>query len=154
MANAILDKFATTTAFTITLASLASSTSGVGRQSTIVDNSTNRYSQVLVYIKIKQGTSPTGNKGAYVYLIRSDGTHRSDGAGATDAAWTALNAQLIGTLINKSSPATGDLMYGEFLVDHPGPEWGIGIVHDTVAALDATEGNHRYYWVGINPEVQ
>lgn len=157
MANEIKDKFASSAALTITLASLASSSSGAGRQSDIVDNTTNRYQAVLIYIKIKLGTSPTGSKGVYVYLIRDDnnGTnHRSDGAGASDAALTVQNAQLIGVMADKASPATGDVLYGEFLVERPGPKWGIAIVHDTGVNLDSTGGNHWARYVGLNPEVQ
>ncbi|MEW6304698.1 MAG: hypothetical protein AB1705_14580 [Verrucomicrobiota bacterium] len=159
MPNEIKDKFSSAAALTITLASLGSS-STAGRQSTLVDNSTTRYQKLLIYVKLTLGTSPTGNKAAYVYLIRGDGaaTHRSDGAGASDAAWpastVAINAQLIGTMVDRSSPATGDVIYGEFLVDNPGPEWGIGILHDTGVALNATAGNHHVRWVGLNPEVQ
>lgn len=156
MANAILDKFGSPTALTITLASLASSTSGVGRQSTLVDNSTNRYQAVMLYVKIKQGTSPTSSKGVYIYLLRDDGAAgvTTDGAGASDAAITVLNAQLIGFLANKSSAATGDVVQDAFLIERPGPKWGVAIVHDTVAALDATGGNHTVEFVGMNPEVQ
>lgn len=154
MANEIKEKFSTSAGFTITLASLASSTVGVGRQSTLIDNSTTRYRKVIVYLKIKQGTSPAGSRFVYVYGIRGDGTIRSDGAGASDAAFTRLNAVELGVLINKSSPATGDVLTGEFVFENPGPEWGIAIVHDTNAHLDSTEGNHDYNWVGVNPEVQ
>lgn len=154
----IKDKFSTSAALTITLASLASSTSGVGRQSTLVDNSTTRYQDLLVYVKLTQGTTPTGSKAAYAYLIRSDKDattpHRTDGAGASDAAWTALNARLVGVLRNKTSPATGDVLYGEFAISAPGPEWGIAIVHDTGVALNATAGNHWVRWIGRNPESQ
>lgn len=154
MANEVKEKFSTSAGFTITLASLASSTGGVGRQSTIVDNTATKYRRVIVYLKIKQGTSPTGSRAVYVYGIRSDGTLRSDGAGASDAGITILNAPLLGTMVNKASPATGDLLYGEFVFDSPGPEWGIAIVHDTGVNLDSTEGNHDYNWVGVNPEIQ
>lgn len=154
MANEIREKFSASAGFTITLASLASSTSGAGRQSTLVDNSTTRYTKIVVYVKVKQGSSPTGNRGVYVYGIRSDGTLRSDGAGASDAAITVLNSPLLGTLTNKASPSTGDVLYGEFVFYDPGPEWGIAIVHDTGVNLDSTEGNHDYNWVGVLPEVQ
>lgn len=157
MANEIKDKFSASAALTITLNNLASSDSGVGRQSTIVDNSSVRYQDLIVYVKVTQGTNPTGNKGAYVYLIRSDANasqHRSDGAGASDAAWTAYNALLIGVMKNKASPSTGDVMYGEFLVNRPGPEWGIGVVHDTQVNLKAADGDHWVRYVGLNPEVQ
>lgn len=157
MANEIKSLFGSSTAFTLTLASLATSTAGVGRQSTIVDNTTNRYQRVLVFLKVKQGTSPTSSRAVYVYLIRDDnnGTnHRSDGAGASDAALTVLNAPLIGVMRNKAAAATGDLVYGEFIVDEPGPKWGIAIVHDTGVNLDSTEGSHWYRYTGFNPEVQ
>lgn len=157
MANEIKDLIGASTALTITLASLATSTAGVGRQSTIVDNTTARYQLITLYFKIKLGTSPTGNKSVQVYFIFDDNNatnHRTDGAGASDAGLTVLNAPLIGVMIDKASPATGDLLYGEFKVKNPGPKWGIAIVHDTGVNLDATEGNHWYRYVGSNPEVQ
>jgi hypothetical protein len=157
MANEVLDKFDASTAFTITLASLASSAAGVGRQATIVDNTTNRYTKIELSIKLKQGTNPTGSKKAMVYLIKVDNhatAHRSDGAGATDAAFTVLNAPLIGVMRNKAAPSTGDLLYGEFTIHNPGPKWGIAIVHDTGVNLDSTEANHWARWVGSNPEIQ
>ena len=159
MPSEIKDKFAASTALTITLASLAtSSTRDAARQSDIVDNTTNRYQKILVYVKLKQGTSPTSARGAYVYLIRDDnnGTnHRTDGAGASDAALTVLNAQLLGVINNKASgAATGDNIYGEFMIDSPGPKWGIAIAHDTGVNLDSTGGNHWARYVGLNPEMQ
>lgn len=157
MANEIPDLFDASTALTITLASLATSTTGVGRQSTIVDNTTNRYSKVIVYVKLKQGTTPTGSKAGYVYLIRDDNhatNHRTDGAGASDAALTVNNATLIGIIRNVAAPSTGDNLFGEFVVETPGPKWGIAIVHDTAVNLDSTEGNHWVRYVGVNPEVQ
>lgn len=154
MANNIETEFGTATAFTITIASLASSTAGVGRQSTMIDNTTSRYSRLLVYVKFKQGTSPTGNRTVQVFLVRGDGTRRSDAAGASDAAITILNSQPIMTLSNKSSPSTGDVLEGWCVVDDPGPEFGIAIVHDTGVNADSTGGNHSAYYVGMNPEVQ
>jgi hypothetical protein len=157
MANEIKDKFSSSTAFTITLASLATSVVGVGRQSDIVDNSVTRYQDVLVYAKIKQGTSPTGSRSVYVYAIRSDANatpHRSDAAGASDAGITILNAELIGVMRNKASPTTGDDLYGEFMLSRPGPGFGIAIVHDTAVNLDSTGSNHWVRWIGLNPEVQ
>lgn len=154
MANEIKDKFSSPSSFTIALASLSSSTAGVGRQSTIIDNSTTRYGKVIVYLKVKLGTSPTGNRSVYIYGIRSDGTLRSDGAGASDAAITVLNSTIIGALITKASPSTGDVLQGECTFYEPGPEWGIAVVHDTGVNLNSTESNHAYTWVGVNPEIQ
>jgi hypothetical protein len=157
MPTEIKDLMTPSTPLTITLAGLASSTSGVGRQSAMVDNTVTRHQDVLVMFKLTQGTSPTGNRGAQVYLIRDDNhasSYRSDGAADADAALTLLNAQFVGGMGNKSIPATGDPLYGEFLIHRPGPKWGIAIVHDTGVALDATAGNHYVRFIGLNSEVQ
>jgi len=151
-------------ALTITLASLASSTTNVGRQSTMVDNSTTRYGRVLVSVSIKLGTSPSASKAIYVYGIRSnkDATAiRDDGAGASDAAWTRKNAEYLyypntrrPSIIYCGAAATGDVFKQTFYFDDPGPEWGVGIVHDTGANLDSTGGNHVISYLGENPEAQ
>lgn len=158
MANKILPKFETEASLTITMASLASSTAGVGRQSTMVDNSTTRYKRARLFIKIKLGTSPTSAKGVYVYGLRGDqnGTpSRTDAAGASDAALTVLNAPIIGVLGDKTSgAATGDVLQGEIMFEDLGAEWGVAIVHDTGVALDSTGGNHWVRYVGEEPEVQ
>lgn len=156
MPNEIKDKFVTSAALTISLASLAD---GAGRQSTMVDNATARYQDVLVYVKCKMGSSPpNANSIIEVYLLRGDkdaGTeHLSDGAGTADAAFTPLNAQLIGALRNKASPSGGDVLYGEFQVYRPGPKWGIAIVNRSGQPFDSTGSNHWARYVGLNSEVQ
>lgn len=154
MANEVKEKFGSRTALTITLASLA--TGSAGRQSDFVDNSTARYGKLLLFLKIKQGTSPTSARGVYVYGLRYDGTgSRTDGAGASDAALTPVAAERIGYLPNKASgAATGDDIIGEIVWENPGPNWAIAITHDTGVALDSTGGNHYVAYVGVNPEVQ
>lgn len=140
-------------ALTISLASLASSTAGVGRQSTIVDNSTLKYDGALLNVLIKLGTSPTANKAVYVYLLQSDGTNRTDGAGASDAALTVRNASLIGIMTTGSAPSTGDNLRKTFEIIGLGKEWGIAIVHDSAVNLDSTGGNHVITYSGYKYEV-
>lgn len=156
MPSAILEKFGTATAMTITLASLSNSSSGIGRQSTIVDNTTARYQDVIVFAKIKLGTSPTANQAIYFYLIRDDGVTniRTDGAGATDAALTIRNAELVGTLITGAAPATGDTLSDGFLIKSVGPKFGIAVVNNSGVNLDATAGNHLLEYIGVNVESQ
>ena len=155
-ASEIKDKFSSSASLTLTPASLASSTAGVGRQSTMVDNSTTRYGRITLYVKITVGTTPTAARSIRIYFLRGDqnGTpHRTDGAGTSDAGLTVKNATLVGALY--VDVATSDLpYYGEFVVDAPGPEWGVCIVHDTGVNLNATGGNHWVNWVGSNPENQ
>lgn len=157
MANEIIKPlYSAVTALTITLASLATSTVGVGRQSTIFDNRTTRYKRILLFISIKQGTTPTGNKGVYIFLIRDnfDTTPiRDDGAGATDAAHTVVSLTPIKTIINKAAPSTGDVLSGTVMIEEPGPGFGVTINHDTVAAFDATGSNHVISFIGINDQI-
>jgi len=155
MANEIKDKFGTSTALTITLASLANL---AGRQSTLVDNTTNRYQDFLLFVNIKTANTPNAYSIVEVYLIRSDNDatteHRDDGAGTSDAALTPLNCQLIGTLRSSAAPGTGEALKGSFLVHRPGPEWGVAVFNRTGQALDATGTNHWVRYMGLNPEVQ
>lgn len=152
MPNEIKSKLGSSAGLTITLASLASSTAGVGRQSTLIDNSTNLYKKVHIYGKITTGTSPTANRSIYVYAIKGDGTIRTDGAGASDAALTVVNAQLIAAMVTDST--SDKAYYFDCVLEDPGSEWGIAVVHDTGVNLNATGGNHDINYVGQLPEVQ
>lgn len=157
MANAVKQALGTETAFTITLASLATSAVGVGRQATLVDNSTNLFFGAKVFVKVTVGTSPTANTSIYVYFIGSNATPSisTDGAGASDAAWTAVNARLLGVI---SVPATTSdtAYYGVFDTAAFGPlptKWAVGIVHDTAVNLNSTGGNHSVTYQGYNPNI-
>lgn len=153
MANEIKEKFGTVSAITITLAGLASSTAGVGRASAAIDNTTDRFGKVFIFLQIDLGAS-TVDRSVQVYGLRAD-NHASqiatDGWAETNAGLTVLNAQLLGVLITKTA---NEVLRGEFVFENPGPSWGIAIVHDTAVALDATEGNHLKHYIGVNPEVQ
>lgn len=142
-------------ALTITLASLANSTAGVGRQSTEIDNTTNRYNKIEVSCNIKMGTSPTADTLVYVYLVRNNNDTtaiRDDGAGASDAGLTVVNSQIIGSLRNPST-STGNVLKGNFIVDDPGPKFCIAIVNSTGASLDSTGGNHVISYAGITKDI-
>lgn len=153
MANDILSERGSTTAMTITLASLASSTANVGRQSTLITNASPCKPTVWVMVQITQGTTPTGNRAVYVYAIRGDGTYRDGLSGASDAALTVTVEELLEALPNKSSPSTGDVLRKWIRFDNPGPEWGVAIVHDTGVNLDADSGDHVIAYSYENPEI-
>lgn len=147
------DNFAAASALTITLASLGN---GSARQSTEVDNTSNLYVGLYVACNIKLGTSPTSNTIISVYILRNDnaGTPiRDDGAGASDAAITIKNAQLIGTLTTGGSAATGDVLKGIFYIDNPGPKFSIAVKNGSGVALDATGGNHVINIVGVTKTI-
>ena len=156
MPTPILPKFSAPIPLTITIASLANSSGGSGRQSTIYDNTTTRFQRATVFLKTKLGATPTvGYLG--LYLIRDDGSAtplRDDGAGATDAGINLLNSYQFGSLVTKPSPATGDVLTNSFPVENPGIKFAIAVLNFTGVALDATAGNHVLEFVGEYPEIQ
>lgn len=151
-ASEIRTKLDTRATFTITLASL---TNGSARQSTMISN-TNRRPAALVFLSIESGgTGPTAGAVYEVYLLRGDGTSRTDNAGATDAAITIENAQLLGTIVLTNTANKN--FYGEFDTAPLGPlgtEWGIAVKNASGQTLNATEGNHVKAYTYYVPEAQ
>jgi hypothetical protein len=140
--------YAAAVTHTITLASLASDTAlSAGRQGTAIDNSAAGLIDALVGGKIRTGTTPTTNRVIEVWAFGSyDGTTYSAGAGATDAALSPdFEKSLMRLLAVIDTNATSDRVY-EFgpvsLAAAFGgvcpPEWGVYVVHNTGAALNAT----------------
>ena len=128
---------------TITIASLAN---GSGRAMTAVDNTSTLDISADIGLKIKTnaaGTSATGY--VSVYLIRSyDGTSYDDAFAGSDAAYTPVNAILLGTI---STVANATTYYKVFDTAELGltlpKKWSVGIVNSSGAALDSTGGNHE-----------
>jgi hypothetical protein len=157
MASEIRTKNITKATFTMTLASL---TNGSARQSTMIDNSTNDYPAAIVTLRIKSGgTGPTAGAAYEVYLLRGDdpssSTYRSDNAGASDAAITIENAQLLGTIVVTNNANKN--FYGEFdtaPLGPLGPEWGIAVKNASGQTISTTEGDHFKGYVYYVPEVQ
>ena len=160
MPNAIRWDLDSVNNFALTLGGLASSTSGVGRQSALIDNDTNWWPAAKVYVQIRVGTTPTANTAIDVYLIQSsdDVTSpvRSDNAGTGDASITILNSRLLGTLFVNAT--TSDVnYYGVFDTWAHGPlgaQWGIAVVHNTAVNLFSAETGHLKQYRYYNPEVQ
>ncbi len=157
MPSEIRTKPITKATFTCTLLSLAAA---AARQSTMIANS-NNYPAAIVTLRIKSGAAaPTAGKLYEVYLIRGDdpasSTYRSDNAGASDAAITIENAQLLGTIVVTNTASKN--FYGEFdtaFLGPLGPEWGIAIKNATDQALSAgAEGDFLKGYVYYVPEAQ
>lgn len=154
----VSELLAANSTMTITLASLANSTAGVGRQSTLVDNTANLYLSAQISVSITVGTTPTANSLIYVYLIRQDNNTTpiaDDGAGTTDAGITITNAPLLGTLL---VPATTSNVAYKRIFDTTvlgtlSPKWGIAVVNSSGVALNATAGNHVVTFIGYKATV-
>lgn len=149
-----MDSFATLGTMTITLGTLASSSTGVGRQSTMIDNTTVKAPAAQISVQITAGTS-TGTNLISLYLIRGDNVNmKDDNAGASDAAWTQLNAPLLGNIVvgagtNTQYKNTFDTTF----LGHLGPTWGIGVVHNLGNPLNATAGSHLVTYVSITGSI-
>lgn len=145
-------------ALTITLASLADS-STAGRESTVVDNTSNLFLDVLIAAKLK-----TANSGAisapaaaflYAYATTDNGTTYPDTVTGSDAAIT-LNSptqlKLLGAIytaaINtqyKGGPWSLAALFGAKLP----AKWGIVVVNDSGTALSATGSDHAVWYQGV-----
>lgn len=155
MTTPITSNFGTSTAMTITLASLASSTVGVGRQSSMIDNSSSLAQMIRIYFKVTTGTSPTANRSIQFYLLTADLISSpniiTDGAGASDAGLTIVSAPLVYVIPTSN---TSDKVYqGSFLIRNPGVSWGIAIVHDTAVNLNSTGSNHSLRYISENQQI-
>lgn len=145
-------------ALTITLTSLADS-STAGRESTVVDNGSNLWLDVLISAKIK--TANSGSIAApssvflYAYASTDNGTSYPDAATGTDAAITLNNPtqlKLLGVIyaaaINtqyKGGPWSLAALYGGKMPQ----KWGVVVVNDSGTALSATGSDHGVWYQGV-----
>lgn len=160
------------TDLTITLASLASGSSGVftaGQESTAVDNTTNVDLDHLLSGQITTGTSPTAARSINVYVYAnissSSGTPTySDVLDGTDSAETFTSANVMNNAVkfaasiqidstsNRSyyfGPVSVASLFGGSLPKF----WGVYIAHDTAVNLNATAGNHKISYERIQNQV-
>jgi hypothetical protein len=143
-------------AITVTLASLANA---AARQSTVVDNTSFLYLDVLVQLVLKSGASGVSANGfvnvyAFGTVDAATPTY-GESAGASDAAITLVaptNLRLIGTVnvvanatTYKSNPMSVAAAFGGVLPE----KWGIVIENQSGASLDSTEGNHKKIYQGV-----
>lgn len=155
----IKTKYSAHTSITCTLASLANNST---RQSDEVDNSSNRYLDCLVQVKVKTGASGANSYGSvaiFAFASVDDGTTRSGGAGASDAAYTLENppnAVFIGMMTVNANSTT--FIGGPFsIADAFGgvmPErWGLIFRNISGATLSATGSDHSVQYQGITHEI-
>jgi hypothetical protein len=164
------DSTTDTNAVTITLASLASSTTHiVGRQSTVVSNASTNYVDVALMGQIEGGTTPDVDSTILIYAFAptkivsstisypvASGTTQ---LGASDAAatFTTYNRDTALKLLhiitvnattgNQYTFNIGSLAeaFGGIMPMH----WGLFVTHNGTAALDSTAANHWIHYSGI-----
>jgi hypothetical protein len=60
---------------------------------------------------------------------------------------------MLGVLAIGSSPSTGQVVTGNFILNDVGPKWSIAIVNVTGVSLNSTGGNHVISYAGITLDV-
>lgn len=151
--------YASSAALTITLASLASSSSA-GRESTAIDNSSNLYIDAILGGKITVGTTPTNNTFVEVWAYGSyDGTTYTASATGTDAALTPTQQaktymRLIAILpvtattsnvTHAFGPVSVASLFGGVLPQ----KWGVYVQNQSGVNLNSTGGNHEIKYTGV-----
>lgn len=142
--------FGTSTSITITLNSLASG-QFAGRESTVVDNTSNKFLDAHVAVTLVIGAGTIANdKAAYVYAYGSeDGTNYTDNATGSDAAITIRNPTNL-RLVHVVAMPTQSLTYkAVFSVASAfggalPRKWGIVVINFCGIALSAS-GNSATY---------
>lgn len=154
--------YAASAAVTITLASLAtSSTLVAGRASAEIVNTSNLHLDKLLTGKITVGTTPTANTVIEVWLIpkASDSTYH-DAFNGTDANVTVTSRQHLlsyGCLVaSMAVPATTSNVGYEFdrwasaALGGPLPAaFQLFVTHNTAVNLNSTGGNHTLFEKGV-----
>lgn len=161
MAN-IKTEWVASSALTIGLASLASDTNLLaGRQSTAVDNTTNKALDFIVGGKITTGTSPTaGVIEVWVYASLNDTPLYPDAITGTDGnvtiLTTAIKAACLRPLAFLQTDANSSRTYWiaptplSAIIGSVMPKfWGLFVVHNGVVVLHATADNHAFYAVPV-----
>lgn len=156
--------YSTNTTITCTLASLASSATWVaGVESSLIDNTSNLYVDLLVQGLITVGTTPTANTSIIVYVWGSSvspATTVIDVIDGTDSAETISSAGVrnsfmkIGAVLDVDSNTSNRgypfsfgvaALFGGSLP----PYWGLFISHNTGVNLNSTGGNHVISYRGV-----
>ncbi|MEZ0137378.1 MAG: hypothetical protein AB9Q17_02385 [Candidatus Reddybacter sp.] len=155
--------YGTTTAVTLSPASLASSGTYIaGRESTEIDNTSNKFLNAEVQGFITTGTTPTVDTYIKLFVWASHtslGTTALDVLDGTDSAETFTSVDIMSSIVtlvrSVKVNATSDQKYhfkpftiADIFGEMP-KYWGLYLAHDTVAALNSTAGNHEFKYTGI-----
>lgn len=154
--------YAASAAYTISLASLASSGSLIaGQQSTTISNATNLFDDYIVGGKITNGTTPTVDTTIEVWVFGSvdDTPTYPDAFAGTDAARSVTSVNVKKTAVRLIDRMVVDAVTAR--VNWFGPvgiaarfdyvlpkNHGLWVTHACVAALNATAGNHVLSYQG------
>lgn len=166
MANSILKKYGSKTTITAAVASLASDTNLLaGIESSIIDNSTDGFDDILLSGKSTTGTSPTASRQIEVWAVAWDGANWPDVFDGTTSAETITSSDIKNAICKPvailATNNTSDRTYHYSGVSARAVFGGelpskfvLFQVHNTGVALNATAGNHEHSYMGVYNQVQ
>ena len=166
MANAILTKYGSKTTLTAALENVASDTNLLtGVESSVIDNTSDGFSDILVSGFWTSGTSPTASRQVEVWAVAWDGADFLDVFDGTTSAETITSSDIKNAICKPvkiiSTNATSDRTYpfsGESLRQAFGGELPskcvLFVTHNTGVNSNSTAGNFELSYVGVYPEVQ
>lgn len=136
----ITANFTNSNTVTITLSSVTNTSTAV---SSAVDNSSNKFVEAIVTVKIKTGASGTSATGFFnVYLVRSvDGG--ATYADNTDYLLGSIPAVANATTYTRSFPIPAPL----------GSHFKIAVENRAGGTTDTTSGNHSVVYTGVKYDV-
>lgn len=157
--------YSSNTTITMDLDGLASSASwAAGRESSEIDNTTNKYIGALVQGKVKVGTTPTANTSINIYVWGADtslATTAIDVLDGTDSAETLTNTGVLYSALRLAHSisviaTTSDIVYNvapfnvaEIFGGVMPKFWGLFVAHNCGAALHATDNTNMFSFNGI-----
>lgn len=162
--------YAGPTTITMNLSALASNSTFIaGRESSQIDNSSNKYVDALVFGRFIVGTTPTLPCSFNVYLWGADvslATTAIDVLDGTDSAETLTNSTALNSalVLVRSSPIlvnTSDLTYdiapfsvAKYFDGNMPKFWGLYCAHNMTAALKTDAGNtDSFRYLGITETI-
>ena len=165
----VTTNYAAAAAITMDVANLATSATFVaGRESSQIDNTTNKYVDALVFGRVSVGTTPTANTSILIYVYAGDvslATTAVDVLDGTDSAETLTNVGILGALrlgAIVSVPAnTSDVAYevqpfsvAQLFGGVMPKFWGLYLTHNTGVNLRNTAVNtDEFSYAGIKVDV-
>lgn len=161
--------YSSPTTITMDLAALASSSTFVsGRESTQVDNTTNKYLDAIVFGRFSVGTTPTLPCSLNVYLYAADvslATTPIDVLDGTDSAETLTNTTELNSALRLAHSSqilvnTSDIAYDIVpfsvvqVLGYMPLFWGLYVAHNMTAALRNNVVNtNQFRFVGIKQNI-
>ena len=166
MPKNILTRYGSKTTLTAAVESLASDTNLLaGIESSIVDNTTNGFADILVSGKVTTGTSPTSARQIEVWAVAWDGANWPDVFDGTSSGETITSADIKTAICRvvaiMPTNNTSDRAYHFAGVSLRSAFGGclpskavLFVVHNTGVALNATAANHEFSYYGEYPQLQ